>query len=382
MKWRWLVIAILFLGINCKKPPIVPSGNNGVGPSGGSGSGGSGSGGSGNSGGSVSSVGCFPIQGLTSTCSSFLTEENVFRGALSVNGKIFFAGGFWIGNYATSEVDMYDTATKTWTNPGLLSAARGYIATAFAGNKAIFAGGSDRYNVITYHNAADMLDLVTMKWTRATLSEARTSIASASLEDKAYFIGGVKQNGYSNKIDVYSAASDSWSQIELNDPRGGASAAVINKRIYIAGGRNGSGNLRRVEIYEPATGSWSFIEAPHDHPDATMVVLDSKFFLAGGDGFGNNAVDIYDTQTNSWTTASLSDDRQRVVAAAVQNKIIFMGNGSSSNIDVYDNNTGQWQAVSGPRIDGTAAASTGVLAAFGGFKFGANTYSNQVAFFQ
>lgn len=378
MKPKWLVIAIICLGVNCKKSPTVaPSGSNGVGPGGGIGSGGP-SGGSINSGGSN----CFSIPGVTGTCSSFLSEENVFRGALSVNGKIFFAGGLWIGSYATPEVDMYDTATSTWTNPGILSAARGYIATSFAGNKAIFAGGNDRYNIMTYHDAADMLDLTTMKWTHARLSEARTSIATASVEDKAYFIGGIKQNGFSNKIDVYTAANDAWSQIELNEPRGSAAAAVINKRIYIAGGRNGSGNLRRVEIYEPTTGSWSFIQAPHDHPDATLVVLGSKFFLAGGDGFGSNAVDIYDTQSNSWTSAALSDGRRLVAAAAVKDKIIFMGNGGSSNIDIYDNSTGQWQQVWGSSVDGVAAASTGLLAAFGGFKFGGNTYSNEVAFFR
>jgi N-acetylneuraminic acid mutarotase len=323
------------------------------------------------------------LNNLSVSYSSFISEENTDRAALYLKDKIFFAGGFWIGSYATPEVDIYDITNRTWLNPVNISIPRGFISTSFTSNKAIFAGGYDHYKGGTFHNTVDILDVTTMNWHLAKLSEAKRSMATASIDNKAYFIGGRTAEGFSKIIDVYSEQTNSWSIMELSEARGFSGAAVIKNQIYIGGGQNKDGNIKRVDIYEPGTGQWSFITAPNEHPKASVIAAGSRLFIAGGDEMNNKTVDIYDTQTNAWETIFLSDARASVAIALVKNKIIFMGNSWSPKVDVYDISSGTWQtSCLSSGIVGTTAAGSGSFAMFGGFQYSPGLGTNQVIVFE
>ena len=67
---------------------------------------------------------------------NLLTASAWIGTAASAGGKVFFTGGF----SGTTEVDVYDTATTTWSKLSL-SQTRTNVATASAGSKVFFGGG-------------------------------------------------------------------------------------------------------------------------------------------------------------------------------------------------------------------------------------------------
>src|SRR5690606_12682634 len=65
---------------------------------------------------------------------------------------------------------------------------------------------------------------------------------------------------------------------------------------------------------------------------------------------GSSVVDIYDEDTNSWTTATLSEGRYELTATAVAKKIYFTGGihniySISNKIDVFDSETNTWSTT-------------------------------------
>src|ERR1700761_935827 len=71
-----------------------------------------------------------------------------------------------------------------------LSEPRSYLASASAGNKALFAGGIDFQNNELCSAAVDIYDAGTGVWTTAKLSEPRYSLSGAAAGGKILFAGG------------------------------------------------------------------------------------------------------------------------------------------------------------------------------------------------
>jgi hypothetical protein len=98
-----------------------------------------------------------------------------------------------------------------------------------------------------------------------------------------------------------------------------------------------------------------------------------KAFFAGGEGPGlhSNVVDIYDANSDNWSSATLSVGRELLVCASSGTKILFAGgltsSGPSKVVDVYDVNTKQWTTanLSSARYN-LAAASVGTKVFFAG----------------
>lgn len=92
---------------------------------------------------------------------------------------------------------------------------------------------------------------------------------------------------------------------------------------------------------------------------AGIATLDGLLYVIGGFD-GNNClsdVDVYDPQTNSWTSACpLNDQRSAASVAVMKGRIYAIGgfNGQFlSTVEVYDPNINQWSYVhnmSVPRV--------------------------------
>jgi hypothetical protein len=132
-----------------------------------------------------------------------------------------------------------------------------------------------------------------------------------------------------------------------------------------------------VDIYDTGTGQWSTatLSVARDFLAATTV--GTKAIFAGGDdsnsAYGNptNAVDIYDASTGQWSTATLSQPRTYLAATTVGTRALFAGGllngGSSSAVDIYDASTGQWSTATLSQARYRLAATTvGTKALFAG----------------
>lgn len=156
----------------------------------------------------------------------------------------------------------------------------------------------------------------------------------------------------------------------LSQPRGGIAVGSAGSKILFAGAASYSGQTSpstRVDIYDINTNSWSTAELSVARQDFAVVTSGNKIFFAGG-WEGNwwwfptmfTNVDIYDVATNSWSVKHLSEPRAWMGAASAEHKVFFAGgtnnDQTSSKVDIYDTETNSWttSVLSEPRSNVSA----------------------------
>jgi len=207
------------------------------------------------------------------------------------------------------------------TQAGSLSVARHRIAVASAGEKIFFAGGSSM-NGGTHSDYAtvDIFNTTTQTTTTTALSIPRADITAIAAGNKIFFAGGKAINNsntfvYYSTVDIYDVVTGTWSVTNLSEPRGAIAAAAVGNKVLFAGGS-----------------------------------IDYDINFSGQPGISTSKVDIYDLNTQTWSTASLSEPRDLISAATAQDKVYFAGGGTlepnslgtSKRIDIYDEFTGSW----------------------------------------
>lgn len=181
----------------------------------------------------------------------------------------------------------------------------------------------------------------------------------------------------------------------LSEKRAGIAAGVAGNKIVFAGGWKENGLASsRSDIYDINTQSWSSAELTIARWDIAVASSDSKIFFAGGISLDNGIdypveysnVDIYDASTNIWTIDFLNKAGRRHAAAAVGNKIFFAGGSFfSERIDIYDISLNAWSIdkLSESR-HGMSATTIGDKIYFaGGSRLAGSdqTYSNKIDIF-
>lgn len=139
----------------------------------------------------------------------------------------------------------------------------------------------------------------------------------------------------------------------LSQPRMPYVAAAGNKIVFAGGPYlSESGyynNSAAVDIYDVNSKSWSTAVLSKEREGIATISCGSKIFFAGG-GFWEWAfsnIDIYDVSSDTWTRADLSIPRSYLAAATVGNKVFFAGGFTdgwlpSSSVDIYDLTTNTW----------------------------------------
>jgi autotransporter-associated beta strand protein len=155
---------------------------------------------------------------------------------------------------------------------------------------------------------------------------------------------------------------------------------------FFAGGAtnsNDSNPSNVVDIYNTSTGTWSTATLSQARTDLAATSAGNQVFFGGGNenngetGPYSNVVDIYNTSTGTWSTATLSVGRSGLAAASAGNDVVFGGGGDSPNtgyvntVDIYNTSTGIWSAATLSQVrNSLAATSVGNQVFFGG---GGNT---------
>ncbi|TMI65087.1 MAG: hypothetical protein E6H07_03975 [Bacteroidetes bacterium] len=145
----------------------------------------------------------------------------------------------------------------------------------------------------------------------------------------------------------------------LSMPRDHLAAAAAGTKILFAGGWSSANQdvTSRVDIYDTVSQTWSTAELTQARYDISVIAIGNKIFFAGGtdDWFFTSRIDIYDVSSNTWSTAELSKARGRMAVAAIGNKVFFAGgdcfdgadggtmiNSVSDVVDIYDMSTNAW----------------------------------------
>ncbi|WP_345954431.1 kelch repeat-containing protein [Mucilaginibacter sp. PAMB04168] len=179
-----------------------------------------------------------------------------------------------------------------------------------------------------------------------------------------------------NKIEYTGTAS-------LSEARENFAAAGIGSKIVFAGGfsyttaKDGKYS-KTVDIYNTSTNAWTTAQLSEAREGLAAAAAGNKILFAGGSSETttySKTVDIYDVVTNTWSTAQLSEGRHKLTATAIGNLVVFSGgaNSSSSNsstVDIYDVTTNTWTTAKlsdGRRRLASASSGTKLLVAGGSF---------------
>jgi hypothetical protein len=274
-------------------------------------------------------------------------------GSTTLGNKAYFAGGRNGSNLLTL-VEEYDVTKKTWNITGNLSVARAVTSGIACGSKLFFAGGTDWSDSFS---TVDIFDTTTQKWSTAQLSVSRFSIAAVSDSIKVLFAGGFQlpSGVYQSVVDIYNIQTGVWTKANLSLAREAIATAVVGNLAIFAGGYGASSTTDVVDIYNFSTNKWSKDKLSQARGFASATTIGSKVIIAGGITSLNNPtnrVDIFDTTTGIWTTASLSVPRAaHGNAVTINGKAYFVGGGifmgggyirPSDVVDIYDPVSNTW----------------------------------------
>ncbi|GAB3887229.1 hypothetical protein GCM10028825_17870 [Spirosoma agri] len=178
-------------------------------------------------------------------------------------------------------------------------------------------------------------------------------------------------------------------------------AGSVGNLAFFAGGRSGAliflGSEARVDIYNSTTNQWSLAELSQPRSNMGVASAGSKILFAGGASYtigyvpgpnpylgvvpiNYNTIDIYDVATNQWSVSQLPRvSGEYLAAVSVGNQIWFAQKGL---IDSYDVNTGQWSAASIPlQSDNYSVTRAGNKILFAGLNYPAHSGSSKVAIY-
>jgi len=247
-------------------------------------------------------------------------------GVAVVDGKIYAIGGHkgYSGSYLASN-EMYDPATNTWTTKASMPTPRSGFGVAVVDNKIYVIGGS--IGSFEYINVNEVYNPATDTWeTLTSMPTARTAMEANVVDGKIYVIGGT-----TNVNEVYDTETDTWTTLEpMPTSVGYYASAVVGTKIYIFGGAVG---LSLNQIYDTETDTWSNgTSLPTGVGSAAAAVIEvegtQKICVIGGkenlDGVKLNQ--IYDPETDTWTTgAAMPTARYGLAAAVVDNLVYAIG---------------------------------------------------------
>ena len=240
---------------------------------------------------------------------------------VAAGNKVFFAGGMdgWDGNYnVTPVVDIYDLTTNTWSVSNL-SEARGYCKAVVSGSKIFFAGGLNSSNVLS--NKVDIYDLVTNNWSSAVLPSGAKQVGAAlSAFGKVLFCGGYTKyedpTGWgntfttpTNSIDIYDLTTGQWSTGSLQVNKSDFAAISVNEKAYFAGGLvNNAASFHVEELnVNTMTSSHSCLHQPMVSYNEKSAAIKNDLILfftpSYFTGIERNKFDIYNTQNGMWSVA-------------------------------------------------------------------------------
>lgn len=277
-----------------------------------------------------------------------LSEARIGVASVVSGQRAYFIGGR-SAKGATDVIDVYDAATPSWSVDHLRKPREWAVAASVSG-KIVVAGGlnarDDSMRSMAY-GTAEVIDAATGAHRIVPMTEKRGSLAAATLEGKAYFIGGNacdyvdrKECAPSATIDVYDAATDAFaSPIRMPRPRTRAVAAVMGSRLYVAGGGYFQELSDKLDVLDTASGKWSTFTIPAPGAGGAAIAIDRYVLLLGG--VGVSSVVVFDTRDDSVRTTTLATARHSFGAtifggkAYVAGGLLFQG-GGLDDVEVFD----------------------------------------------
>ncbi len=228
----------------------------------------------------------------------------------------------------------------------------------------------------------DRYDPTTNAWTRLSMPTDAYGRAGVVVDDRIYAFGGVEHAAPLRRVDVYHPERDRWSpRAPMPTPRSNAAAAVANDIICVMGGSPVFGDnpgTTANEAYDPVQDAWrGRTPMPRPRYWHSVAATHGRIYVFGGrPGPDLDLIDVYDPETDAWTTLPdrMPRPRSHAGTAVLNGKVLLIGGIDSrgrilASVDEYDPATGRWREVAPmptPRMELAATEVNGVVYAIAG----------------
>jgi N-acetylneuraminic acid mutarotase len=255
----------------------------------------------------------------------------------ALKGKIYVIAGYDADRRSTAIVEVYDTATNTWSRAHDIPLGGNHNAAAVAGGKlySLCAGAMH-----VYDPASD-------SWTQVAtpIFGHGGSPAVGVFQDKIYIAGGSSPFGSVN-CEVYDPATNNWTPLApMSVARHHTGGAFVGGKFYVVGGRTGNTEntpvLNALEEYDPQSNTWQQrAPMPTGRSGIGVAAFNGELFVFGGEFPGvYSEVEAYNPVTNTWRAeASMSVARHGIWASAIGNKIYMPGGAYEMGYAAADTN--------------------------------------------
>jgi hypothetical protein len=275
-------------------------------------------------------------------------------GATQIGDKFIFFGG----RESSTQLDVYDYATNTWSLGGTAPVEFNHFqAITYEG--LIWVIGAFKTNTPNPEQNADyiyMYNPASEQWIQGMEipnARKRGSTGLAMHDNKFYLVGGNTvghSGGYVSYFDEFDPSTGTWTVLtDAPRARDHFQAAVIDNNLYALGGRltGGPGGLFEPQVYEVdvynfSTSTWSTLDVsqniPYPRAGLGVVVFNNEIFTIGGETTFNNTtngpvgvVESYNPSTNTWTTRNGLNHERHGFQPIVSGNAIYVASKSEGN---------------------------------------------------
>src|SRR5438876_271206 len=286
---------------------------------------------------SLASAELFKNGSLSATGSMLLDRSNAAAVALK-DGRVLITGGSTASG-PTSETEIYDPATGSWTIGNSMAASRwGHTATLLADGRVLIAGGQGSGAPGT---TLEIFDAATGSFSLAgVLTTARSSHAAALLPDNRVLIaGGSDGSQVLKSTEIFDPVSGSVSSgPDLSTQRAAHSAtALLNGSVLIAGGSDGSQDRASAELLPRggaafiATGNMA---SPRRSHSAFLLSDNNSVLIVGGSA---DTAEQYRPWSRAFVATGAPAEWRGGAAGSplLAEGMLFMAGGTSPSAELY-----------------------------------------------
>jgi hypothetical protein len=222
--------------------------------------------------------------------------EQINNSSSGASNHLYAIGGIDGQGHALNTVEVYDFATKVWSQATPMPTARGYLAVVAGTDGKVYAiGGTDGQQPLA---TVEVYNPATDTWAEFPHLQVARAHLAATLGplDLIYVAGGIDNNGnYLSSIEVGEVAGNGFALFTpMNTPRAdfGLSLAADNF-LHAVGGKNSTGALNSIEEFNTTTFVWTVEPETLPTPRekfASVQGLDGSDYFLGGTSAGHGSV--------------------------------------------------------------------------------------------
>ena len=264
-------------------------------------------------------------------------------------------------------LDTYNFTNNTWSTSRDERAPiefNHFQATEYQG--LIWVIGAFRTNSFPRETPADsvyVFDPANSEWMKGPTippSRRRGSTGLVVHDDRFFIVGGNTighDGGYVSWFDEYNPQTGEWMPLaDAPRPRDHFHAAVANDKLFAIGGRRSGGPggvfaplIAEVDVYDFETNRWSTLPESSNLPTpraaAAIANFDNKIMVIGGEGNGRayDTVEALDPIDNTWQTLAPLNHRRHGTQAIVSGEGVYIavgspkqGGGNQRNMEVFN----------------------------------------------